>query len=386
MAWRQRVLNAISELDHPLKKAKNSWSGTLIPIQATCLNQFPGLTPSPPRVAISVARGVNISHPSVYKSAQSAAVFSAAHSLFGSLSHRVIGGTVRRTTGWVISCLQRVSEELGGALYPPYCSVCSVGTTPKVHLCGLCAAGASRLRWEPETGCAQCSRAFTRAIVLGPTANATNAADHSNPSNPSKPAPWARCADCCARAPAFSHAVVPYRANGVVREVIHGFKYQTKKHLLGVLGAWLAEGLWDPRLRDPAPEVLVPVPLHWWRLRRRGFNQAELLARYLVSECNGLQKETKSQTLGLSPLKIGLRVECLLERHRDTGTQTVLDRAARLQNLRSAFRLRAQAQVTGLHVVLVDDVLTTGATLDACAQVLRAAGAASVRALAVARG
>ena len=180
--------------------------------------------------------------------------------------------------------------------------------------------------------------------------------------------------------------MVPYRANGVVREVIHGFKYQTKKHLLGVLGAWLAEGLWDPRLRDPAPEVLVPVPLHWWRLRRRGFNQAELLARYLVSECNGLQKETKSQTLGLSPLKIGLRVECLLERHRDTGTQTVLDRAARLQNLRSAFRLRAQAQVTGLHVVLVDDVLTTGATLDACAQVLRAAGAASVRALAVARG
>ncbi|MEI6872042.1 MAG: phosphoribosyltransferase family protein, partial [Verrucomicrobiota bacterium] len=82
----------------------------------------------------------------------------------------------------------------------------------------------------------------------------------------------------------------------------------------------------------------------------------------------------------------GLQVECLLERHRDTGTQTVLDRAARLQNLRAAFRLRTGAQVAGLHVVLVDDVLTTGATLDACAQVLRAAGAASVRALAVARG
>lgn len=76
----------------------------------------------------------------------------------------------------------------------------------------------------------------------------------------------------------------------------------------------------------------------------------------------------------------------MLRRHRATGTQTALDRGARLKNLREAFSLRKGAQVVGRHIVLVDDVLTTGATLDACAQVLLAAGAASVRVLAVARG
>jgi len=216
-------------MDHPLRKAKSSESETITLIQATCLNQLSGLIPSPPRVAISVARGMIRSHPSVYKSARSTAVLPASHDTplgtplgtSRSTSLAVFGGTVRRTTGRLISCLMRLGGELGGALYPPFCAVCSVGTTPEVHLCSLCADGAARLRWGPETGCAQCSRVFSGVTALGP---ATNVANDSNPANPSKPVHWARCADCCARAPAFSYAVVPYRANGVVREVIHGFK------------------------------------------------------------------------------------------------------------------------------------------------------------------
>jgi predicted amidophosphoribosyltransferase len=193
----------------------------------------------------------------------------------------------------------------------------------------------------------------------------------------------------------------------VVREVMHKFKYQGKRHLLGVLGSWLAEGLLDSRLREPPPQVLVPVPLHWWKLRQRGFNQAALLAQQLVLEWERAQRlreqvqepphgpqcsqeptqEHLNQTSGAC-LHGGqkLQVEELLQRHRPTGTQTALDRAARLKNLREAFSLRKGANVIGRHLVLVDDVLTTGATLDACAQVLLSAGAASVRALAVARG
>lgn len=266
------------------------------------------------------------------------------------------------------SLLGRLATVIGTALYPPFCAVCGVGTTPGAHLCGPCGAGALKIRWELGRVCTQCSRVFS-----------------------GNPPLVVRCADCLARAPAFSCAIAPYHASGVVREVMHGFKYQGKRHLLGVLGPWLAEGLLDSRLRDPPPQVLVPVPLHWWKLRRRGFNQAALLAQALVLESERAGKRAQGHphnpALGAC-LHIGqaLRVEELLRRHRATGTQTALDRGARLKNLREAFSLRKGAQVVGRHIVLVDDVLTTGATLDACAQVLLAAGAASVRALAVARG
>gem|GEM_PF-168363 len=283
-----------------------------------------------------------------------------------------------------LTSLTSLTAAIGTALYPPFCTICSVGTASGVHLCGTCEEGAVRIRWELGRVCSQCSRVFSGTPPL-----------------------VERCADCRAREPAFSCAIAPYHASGVVREVMHKFKYQGKRHLLGVLGSWLAEGLLDSRLREPPPQVLVPVPLHWWKLRQRGFNQAALLAQQLVLEWERAQRLreqaqeppegaqcSQGPTQGHLSQASGaclyggheLRVEELLQRHRPTGTQTALDRAARLKNLRAAFSLRKGAQVIGRHLVLVDDVLTTGATLDACAQVLLSAGAASVRALAVARG
>lgn len=113
-------------------------------------------------------------------------------------------------------------------------------------------------------------------------------------------------------------------------------------------------------LRDA--DALVPVPLHWIRHYSRGFNQAEELAR-----------------------GVGRPVVHALRRSRRTVTQTDLPEAQRLANVGDAFRLRRGVRITGQVLVLVDDVSTTGATLDACARVLMEGGAAEVRALTAAR-
>ena len=112
----------------------------------------------------------------------------------------------------------------------------------------------------------------------------------------------------------------------------------------------------------PGVDLVVPVPLHRRRRRARGFNQAEELARHL-----------------------GPRCQPVLRRTRATPSQTDLPAADRHANVRNAFALRRRADVAGLTVLLVDDVSTTGATLQACARALRLAGAREVRALTAAR-
>jgi len=160
--------------------------------------------------------------------------------------------------------------------------------------------------------------------------------------------------------------VAIFRRRGWVSHLIAGFKYRDQLHLQTPLGLLLAEALEDDRLRSWDFDAIVPVPLHPRRRRERGFNQAEELAR------------------GLSEVA-GRPVHNLLERCRATETQTHFDRKDRMENLRNAFRLRKNAVVKELRLLLVDDVLTTGSTLDECARVLRKAGAAEVRAAVVAR-
>jgi ComF family protein len=136
------------------------------------------------------------------------------------------------------------------------------------------------------------------------------------------------------------------------------------------VAARLAEALWEaPAVRVVLAEgcVLVPVPLHPRRLRARGFNQSELLARELARRAG-------------RPLVCGALV-----RRADTPPQTGLPAARRRANLRDAFAVRRRGAVAGRTVVLVDDVLTTGSTARACARALRQAGVSEVRLLTAAR-
>jgi ComF family protein len=168
--------------------------------------------------------------------------------------------------------------------------------------------------------------------------------------------------------PTLSHvrAIGPFE--DVLRDVVHGLKFQGRRTLARRLGPLLREAAGD--LLDAA-DAVVPIPLHPWRQWRRGYNQAELLAATL--DCP---------------------VWHVLGRRRATPPQTALDRHARQDNVRHAFALggwmpgaaaRARQRITDRTLVLVDDVLTTGATLDACARELRGAGAREVRAVVVAR-
>jgi predicted amidophosphoribosyltransferase len=180
--------------------------------------------------------------------------------------------------------------------------------------------------------------------------------------------------------------------DGVAREAVHRFKYGGQIYLQKMLAGWLLRCLGDVRLRDPPPEVLVPVPLHWWKKCTRGFNQAELLVSALVrllpkDACRGDPADKGGEfPEGLANLHLGM--DPALKRVRHTGTQTRFGQRERQKNVHNAFELRrgAAVRIKGRHILLVDDVFTTGATLDACTRVLRKGGAASVRALAVARG
>ena len=176
----------------------------------------------------------------------------------------------------------------------------------------------------------------------------------------------ARCGRCRRGLSPFARGASLGPYEGALREVIHALKYRGRRAAAPELGRRLAADPAVGHVLEDA-EVLVPVPLHPRRLAARGFNQAALLAAEL-----GRRR--------------GLPVcERALVRRADTASQAGLSAAARRANVDRAFAVRQRPKVAGRVVVLVDDVHTTGATARACARALRAAGAAEVRLVTVAR-
>ena len=223
--------------------------------------------------------------------------------------------------------------------YPPFCVSCRTGLKQGL-LCQVCLDSAERIE---APFCQICSRPYTG--VFG--------------------APFA-CPDCEDHPPAFDCVATRYQATGIVRDLIHRFKYSGEFHLRNLLVNWLEEALSDPRVSTEPFDSLVPVPLHPTRIRERGYDQIAALVALLGERSR-------------KPVCLCLR------RARYTESQTRFSRKERLQNLQNAFELRKGTSVLGKRLLLVDDVLTTGSTLDECARVLKSHGAKSVRAITVAR-
>lgn len=242
--------------------------------------------------------------------------------------------------------VRRLLEAAVAFVYPDRCRLCGGerATAAEGYVCARCRSGREGVRYIRPPLCERCGLPFDGAVTTR-----------------------FECHNCRDMELSFSRARAAVLAKGVVLDVIHRYKYH------GALWhePFLAELLIDqavPVLGGERWDWLIPIPLHPVRQREREFNQAERLARRL-SEASGI------------PLNVRV-----LRRVEPTRTQTQLTRDQRTANMRRAFALRPESPVCRRRIVLVDDVLTTGATANACARVLEAAGAAEVCVWTVARG
>jgi ComF family protein len=171
-----------------------------------------------------------------------------------------------------------------------------------------------------------------------------------------------RCALCRLGLSGFDAAYSFGEYDGALRKLIHLFKYSGVYPLAGELGGMMLSAL----PRDVRYDVAVPMPLHWLRRWRRGFNQSELLAR-------------------VAGRRLGVPVRNAVRRRKSAPAQAGLTAAERRKNVAGAFEVSQRKHVEGRHVLLIDDVLTTGATAAACARALKRAGATRVTVLTLSR-
>jgi competence protein ComFC len=230
-----------------------------------------------------------------------------------------------------------------GFIYPNVCQICGDerATSTEGFVCSRCW---QQVRFIKPPFCQRCGLPFEGDLTTA-----------------------FECTNCREMNLHFRSARSAVSAKGTVLEVIHRYKYKR--------AFWFEPFLADLLIREALPELrqqkwdwIVPVPLHPAKKRQREFNQAERLATYL-SAATKIPMDTT-----------------LLRRVAATKTQTKLSRQERAENMRNAFALQDGRTLNGERILLFDDVFTTGATTDACARVLLAAGAAEVCVWTVARG
>src|SRR5689334_21277344 len=180
------------------------------------------------------------------------------------------------------------------------------------------------------------------------------------------PGPGILSMEAIADPPAYQRARAAVRFDEIARALVHSLKYGDRLDLAPMMGRWLCQA-GSELLADA--DGLIPVPLHWRRLWARRFNQSATLARVIA------------ETVGV-PV-----IDDALQRVRPTAQQVGLSKSARAENVQGAFRVSAdgKARVTGRRLILIDDVLTSGATSDTCARALLRAGAKQVDVLVFAR-
>lgn len=211
------------------------------------------------------------------------------------------------------------------------------------YVCDSCVRGANGVRWIEPPFCDCCGLPYDGDITVSFV-----------------------CANCRGMKMHFRSARAAAKFSGVVKEAIHAYKYNHAIWHEAFLANLLARAA-RPHLAPGDWDFLVPIPLHWTRRIERSFNQAHRLARAL-SRITGIPVRSN-----------------LLRRTQRAHVQALLSREARAENVKRAFAFTGKGSVEGARIVLIDDVLTTGATANACAKVLRQNGAAVVDVWTVAR-
>lgn len=227
-------------------------------------------------------------------------------------------------------------SQLHSLLYTPDCVLCGRRSHTHRELCAACTYDLSWNRYY----CSVC------AAPMPPESGAR------------------RCGQCLKSPPPWNIAVSPLLYAWPLDQLLQRFKFNGDLATGRLLGELLADYLAAGRILTP--DLLIPVPLHAARLRKRGFNQALELARPVARRLR---------------LRIAHHSVCV--RSKDTAVQSELDAVERRRNLHAAFAI--QQSLTGMHVAILDDVLTTGATASALALILRQAGVASVQVWCLAR-
>jgi ComF family protein len=251
---------------------------------------------------------------------------------------------------YLVSLVGTAAEGLFTVLFPADCRICG---TPLIKISRLPVCDECLAEMQPiaHPVCGLCGERMDGRYTMGADGIAC-------------------CRDCRHITPLFARAAAYGSYDSGLRELIHLLKYEQVRPAANVLGRMLAEavGVLAPHFGEARP-VVAPVPLHREKLRRRGFNQSEAIAR---------------AALKLRPGGEELELDCgILRRVRPTVSQTGLTRQQRMENMRGAFAV--EKDVTGREVLLVDDVFTTGTTVSECALMLRRAGASRVWVATVAR-
>lgn len=246
-------------------------------------------------------------------------------------------------SGTIGSSLSDALEPVLDFVFPPRCPSCGAGVGRHGGLCAECWAG---LAIPAEPWCALCQRPFGEG---GP--------------GPDEMGRRAICAPCLAKPPRHDGIYAATLYTPVSRKLVLAFKHGRRIAMAPMLARLIAARLPEDDGNNGAERLIVPVPLHRWRLWGRGYNQAALLGREL-------------DRLGKGTLLVDA-----LERRKRTPTLGGLGARARRRVLAGAITVSetAKPKLSGRHILLVDDVLTSGATSGACVHVLRQAGARTVR-------
>lgn len=233
-----------------------------------------------------------------------------------------------------------IAKGFVNLIYPLHCANCRtcLDISNETGLCGLCMAG---IRRNPKPHCVSCGRPVDEAFKA--------------------------CPECRKTKFHFKSAHSAYVYDGALKELIHILKYKGRLSLSATLSGFMTDFIKENGAILEDIDVITFVPLDGRRLRERGFNQSKVIAAGLAQDA-------------------GIGLADILEKPHTTRHQNELSKDERMTNLKGAFKVRPDAKVRGLKILLIDDVMTTGSTLSECSRTLLDAGAKVVRCLTLARG